>query len=486
MRLLANTANRSAKSGFFIGVTCPGCGGSLELEQDFFVLTCEHCGSALRVKMPDLPPAYLVKSKKNEREIRFGIDRHLKEKNRSLTGADIKFSWYLYPYWKIDGILLKLRNEIVEKPVGDLTDIDTDGFGGYQTGSELSVRQDKMTHIALAPFSNTGPAGIEIVDIPASLGIRTNYLRLVPYSRENIEEGFLCAPVLKLWETVRTSLEKGLDLWDKMNMGDFGKNQTRLFHPRGSIIYFPYCRVQCQISAAHWSFTVDGVTGRIETDREDKEPFDQWQLGHGPLLQFGRLSVDLHRCGTCGADLPGIQSYVYACHNCHDLTFLDESPLIARNLKIVRPTQNYPEDRYFPFWAFKVKIPDMVRLKALFGGIYNSDRIVVPGFRAPNFEALFRLSKRMSSAFAQFRSETIDMTDDHFQPVSVGLDEALTFAEVAINREQTMRKKDISPDLAGFSPESAELFFIPFHQESYFYVDSVLEAVTFEKNMAIA
>lgn len=486
MRVREQTAIKTHKSGFYIGVTCPGCGGPLELEKDFFVLTCEHCGSVLRIRMPDIPPAYLVKSRKNEREIRFSLDRYLKESNRPLTGSDIKFTWYYYPFWKIDGILLKLRNEIVERSVGDSASYDSSGFGGYQAAPESATRQDKMTNISLSSYSSTFRAGPDMNDIPPSLGMRSDYLRLLPYSRENIEAGFINIPVLKPWETVRMSIEKRLGLWDAMNMGDFGKNQTRLFHPQGSVIYFPYCRVQCRIAGVFRTFTIDGITGRIEIEDEDTKPFEDWQFDDGPLINFGHLSVFLHRCANCGVDLPGQQSCVYVCRNCHELSFLDDNPIITRSLKAVISPENNPRDRYFPFWALKVNASNMACLKTLFGGIYDSDRIVIPGFRTRNFEAIFRLSKRMSAAFPRFRPESIDILNSNFQPVTVGLDEALTFAEVAIGREQTGRKKNISTESTEFIPEAVELFYLPFHQESYFYVDSVLGAVTFEKNLALS
>ncbi len=485
MRVREQAARKTAKSGFFIGVTCPGCGGSLELEQDFFILTCNHCGSALRVKMPEVPPAYLVKSRKNEREIRFGVDRYLKENDLPLTGSDISYSWFYYPFWKIDGILLKLRNEIIERTIGEPTSYDPSGFGGYRANMESNTRQDKITNISLTPFSNTYRAGVELDDVPVSLGIRADYLRLVPYSNVNIEDGFDCAPVMNPWKKVRESIAKGLDSWDNMNTADFGKNQTRLFYPRGSVIYFPYCRVQCSSSGSYQAFVVDGVTGRIETRKENVDPFSEHDLGEGPLLNFGKLTVDLHRCGNCGVDLPGRQSYVYVCHNCHELTFLDNSPLIDKNIRGVIPPKLNSNDKYFPFWAIKIKTADSSRLQRLFGGIYNSDRLVIPGFRAPNFEAVFRLSKRMSAAFPKLNPEPIEIQDDNFHPVTIGLDEALTFAEVVIDREETMRKKSLVAETEHFAPEVIELFYAPFHPESYFFVDSVLGAVTFEKHMSI-
>ena len=61
MQAQTQTTPKINKGGYSIGVTCPGCGGKLKLDQDFFVLPCKHCGSVLRVQMPEVPPAFMVK-----------------------------------------------------------------------------------------------------------------------------------------------------------------------------------------------------------------------------------------------------------------------------------------------------------------------------------------------------------------------------------------------------------------------------------------
>ncbi len=73
------TQTSKNQSGFYIGVGCPGCGGELALESEFFVISCDHCGSVLRVTLPEIPPAYMVAAKVSKREARFGIDEPVVE-----------------------------------------------------------------------------------------------------------------------------------------------------------------------------------------------------------------------------------------------------------------------------------------------------------------------------------------------------------------------------------------------------------------------
>ncbi|MEE8577598.1 MAG: hypothetical protein V3T31_10120, partial [candidate division Zixibacteria bacterium] len=60
---MATQTKTTNKSGFYIEVTCPGCGGTLDLDTDFFVLECTHCGSVHRVVMPEAPAAYMISAK---------------------------------------------------------------------------------------------------------------------------------------------------------------------------------------------------------------------------------------------------------------------------------------------------------------------------------------------------------------------------------------------------------------------------------------
>ncbi|MFQ5584640.1 MAG: hypothetical protein ACE5GL_09420, partial [Calditrichia bacterium] len=93
--MTAKTRNR--KSGFFIGVTCPDCGGELELEENFFVTRCCHCDSVHRIVMPDIPMVYLIPAKISKREARFSIDRYLKKKSLPLTSSNFQLKRLYYP-----------------------------------------------------------------------------------------------------------------------------------------------------------------------------------------------------------------------------------------------------------------------------------------------------------------------------------------------------------------------------------------------------
>ena len=152
--------------------------------EDFFVLTCRYCDSTLRITMPEIPPAYLVAAKATRREVRFSIDRYLKEKGEPLTSSDIQYKRVYYPYWKIDAVLLKARNRttIIE----DRSDDDGYGTGyGYSTYSQSQPIENRKTEVTLAPYCTTFPAGCEIPGVPVSLGMRAEYIKVEPFAEES-------------------------------------------------------------------------------------------------------------------------------------------------------------------------------------------------------------------------------------------------------------------------------------------------------------
>jgi hypothetical protein len=105
----------------------------------------------------------------------------------------------------------------------------------------------------------------------------------------------------------------------------------------------------------------------------------------------------------------------------------------------------------------------------------------MPAFRSGNYEAMFRLSQRMTGVKPKMQWDNRGKSGLVLAPVQVPIAEATAMFQASLARqsaEQT-RKRDITApagqDLA------VELLFVPFHKEQYFYIDSCLKAVTFEQ-----
>jgi hypothetical protein len=473
----------SNKTGFYIGVTCPGCGGDLELETDFFVLVCDHCDSALRIDMPDAPPAYIVRNKQSQSEVRFTIDRFLKQHDEPLTSSELQIKKLYYPYWKIDGMLLKLRNRIEERIVVYET--------GEHSQEELTTSTPK-TDITVSPYMVTHMAGPELPGLAASIGMRAQHVTALPLSDENIEEGFDLMAVTRSRIDILEMARKSVDHFSHIGPAAFGSNRTELFRPVLSLVYFPYYVVEDYDSGPRRRYVVDGLSGRLvgpqtgepcgnsEQEMSELSTHDLGDQDESSETTFGSLSVDFHRCRVCGSDLPGHQSYLYLCENCNELNVLDRSASEIRELSQVTGRFSQ-DDTYLPFWALQLPESLVRLLPTLFGGIDESDWLVVPAFKVSHFEGLFRLAKRMSTAFTKLDLESVETFSGQHLPVELSLSEAVTFSGVVLYRECLARGIKKRAAEVTVSPLGVRLFYAPFHHENYFYMDSVLGAIAVEK-----
>jgi len=469
MRLQTKPNQTTSKGGFSIGVTCPGCGSRLKLDENFFVLTCRHCDSVLKVRMPDMPMAFLAQPKISRTEIRFVADRYLKKAGLPMTESGVDIKGVYYPYWKADGVLFRVRNQVVERYIH----VD------QEADKEIKYEQ-QIKDIRLSPHSVTVLACNENEAIPHNLGMRTDYIDLLPYSDENIPDDFISRPILRTKEEVLTEIQSGVDGLGAISPAAFGKNHTRLFHPHFSLIYFPYFLVESISGDKTRLLIVDGVSNKVVKLVDDYESGSLYSDSAFRNVDFGELSVDFHRCRNCGEDLPEKQSYLYICSNCNVINTLANNNLLADEVLSVNGYES-GRDIMIPFWSFKIPAAEASAVRGLFGGIYHSDRLVIPAFRVKNFEAVYKLAKRMSAASARIDLVPVDQFSPQFESVGLSMTEALTLAEIIIYRAMVARNDSVTPDNTEFNPLDVSLIYIPFQPQSYYYVDTVLGAITFEK-----
>ncbi len=467
--MTATAKTKKNSHGFAIAVGCPGCGGELEMGEDFFVLTCHFCNSILRIKSPEQPPAYLVKGKVPKREVRFSIDRYLHERQQPLTSSNTQLKRIYYPYWKVDGIVLKTRNKI-----DVIEQVNDDG----QTEYESKI---KRTEVSLSPYSVTFPAGLSLDGVPYSLGLRTDYIKLEPYTEDALQEKYSPVPIVMAWPEARQEALDSVSNVGRIDAAEFGKNRTELFRPHGRLVYFPYYIAE-SYDGGFRRWIVDAVIGRVAGEAAKLTPGDGKQE---VAVEFGQLGVDFHRCRNCGHDLPAQQSYVYVCKHCQQLSIVEPHPLYESTPRITT-NPGGPEDKLLPFWALRTTDGFSGKIRSLAGGLGQSQRLVVPAFRVGNFEAAYRLARRMTTATGNLDLAEAAVPDNRFAPVSISPAEALVHARVVVARELLGLSGSLEiPQIADAFSELV-LFYIPFHAEHYFYVDSVLNAVTLEKNLVPA
>jgi hypothetical protein len=460
-----------AKRGFYIAASCPACGAELELESDFLTTSCSSCNSVLRIHTPSTPPAYLVRAKFLDKDARFHVDRHLKSNAEPLTDSFDSVQGFYVPYWKVDAILLRLRHRKETRIIYE-----------ENTNIETTIEQKKV-ETTLSPYDITIAAGGLPEIIPHSLGERTEYVKTMPYSEEHIQSGFELLNIETPWQDAITSANRAVDQLNHVSANEFGVNISLLLRPVLSLINFPYYIAEANVRGKHKSFLLDGLTGRIVYDC-DYDISEQLQIAdRQQSAELGRLGVELHRCSNCGEQLPDTRSYVYVCRNCRQLMVFEDCPELNRRILSVRGTAN-ANDRYFPFWMFKLPAKQRKVLRVRFGASENSGVMCVPAFRIKNFEAMYRLTQRISAATSKLSMfESRELKEDYL-PVAVGIAEAGALAHAALMRESVGKTEELPRILADLPFEEVSLFYAPFHPESYFMVDSYLGAVTFEKSLA--
>lgn len=463
---------RPKPNGFYIAVTCPGCGSSLALDDDFFVVKCEHCRSVHRVITPDSPAAYLVQNRVDRREGQFVVDRYLKSHGRRLTGRDLHLKQVYYPYWRIEAILYRLRNKTYERSIAS----DDEG------GEDLTYEQNS-TEISLSPYLTVLRAGNHVAGIPDSLGQRTDYVQLVPFSRENIPEEYEALPLVQTWENLRSQLTVNISRIAGLDAADFGTNRTELFHPRASVVYFPFLVFETYDGGDFNRYVIDGLTGRFLAHVDDVAN-EVVEDEVGPVdIEFGALTVEHHRCATCGVDLPAVQSWAYICRNCRELTILGRSGYKPAEIRLAGMSGLTGQDVLVPFWLFRLPEREAADIRAMFSGIHGSDWLTIPAFRVGNFNAMYRLTRRATAAMATIGSEPVESFDARLRPVEISGDEALALAEVMIFRHRSEHRSSRQERSGTLRPVDVRLLYLPFHPQQYFMVDSILNAVTFEKSL---
>lgn len=460
------------KSGFAIDVGCPGCGGALTLQEDFATIRCEHCSSALRITMPDLPPAYLIRSKIPVLQVRFHLDRFLKENGRKLSPPELEIRGCYHPYWKIDSMMLRVRNRIdtrvVESEYGEATD--------YEKVEELKQE------VSLTPHPTTVSARPADEMFPYSLGLRTEYIKMRPYSGEVTDEEFefnsVESTVVQAFAQAEKSAQK---LSDSTNMTT-KRNLSRLFGLRAALVYFPYFTASYREKGHPVSFVLDAVNGRVVGESERGRDAQESAPASSP--QWGTLSVDFHRCTNCGEDLPTQNSLVYCCKNCGSVATLESSPIYDRKIEVADCNCG-PHDLLMPFWEFSVEQGDRELVRRTAGCESEVDRLIVPAFRVSNFEAVYRVACRMTSAKRKIPISPEGELKGDLAPANIGVKEALIFAHAVLARGDLKRNPESRGGIS-FESKNARLLLVPFHAESYFLVDSVISAVTIERRAIAA
>lgn len=407
--------------------------------------------------MPDLPPAFIIKPKLSAMQARPYLDRFLKENDRELSPLTISVEPVYQPYWKFDSLILKVRHRLDCRR--EVTE--------YGNAKEYEQVEEIKQEISLTPHLVTISATPASDLYPYSLGLRTEYIRMKPFEGLKDEDEYIINPVETTIQHAYAQAEKGAEKLTDIGNSTNARNATMLFGLRASLVYFPYYRLSFLVRSNVTSYVIDAVASRVVgeavVDSNNVASVSQ------DNQNYGSLTVELHRCQNCGEDLPTLNSFLYNCRNCGS-TCLLESDFDYDRQVLVAATVGKTKSTLMPFW----------RLDYLRNSGGEPKQLAVPAFRVKNFEAMWRLSSRMTASTSQIKFTNEGGVTSEVAPANVGLREAKVIAHAILARQDLKRNAGSLKDI-GLKFQRATLLLVPFHAESYFLIDSVLSAITIER-----
>jgi hypothetical protein len=301
---------------------------------------------------------------------------------------------------------------------------------------------------------------------------------MVPYAREQTIDDCAYLPIRLPWSKIAGGLAGKARFMGTLDAITSRNQKTELFSPSGALVYFPYYICESESGGALRRFVLDPLSGRVLHDDRGESRLDNLPTGDDLIAQCGAITVELHRCPNCGVDLPATPSSVYICANCRWVVSLDKNHRLAGG--IISSDDCRPDDTLFPFWLFDIGRDHAAQLAGP-AAASITDQVAVPGFRIANFDVARKLSQRMSAVLGTFPSRPLDDDCRTFPPVTVAMTDALAMVDIAIYCRLLANNPRLAGPPSQIIPRKVGLLFAPFHPEEYFYVDSLIGAVTFER-----
>jgi hypothetical protein len=441
--------------------------------------------------MPEAPPAYVVASAKDNREIRFLLDRYLKTHGFPLTGPGFSLSRVFYPYWKTDAVLLKVREKRQTSPPPSMLTADVSYGNMFELGTMVSdsINQSSYSEpiaahsvkASLSPYMVSTSAGPAIAGLPSDLGLRAEYVAMKPFKSDEVSPEDEFYPVVSDWKDTLSRISKSMSLNRMSYSGSERTLQKQIFRPRCSVVYFPYFVCESGSGPADRRYIIDGLSGRVLSSVDNDAVYESSGSPPRPVTEFGELTVTFHRCPTCGVDLPPTRSCIYICHNCQSVVALDQGKVPRSGIQLA-VGENIVGDRMFPFWLLTLTESEVGRIAKSSAVEGAPEVLAIPAFRISNFGMMRKLCQRVTCAMPNIPMTPAESYNPNFLPVEIGVAEAVTLAEICLYCEDVTKNSELSPDNVALSPREVALVFVPFRPQNYFYVDSIISAVTFAKN----
>jgi DNA-directed RNA polymerase subunit RPC12/RpoP len=454
------TASRTKPCQSVIVNRCPGCGGDIELRDEYDITRCSHCASLLRVvNRPDLP-AYFLRDRISLHEARAKIERLLRSRGELGRESISDPECWLIPYWHFQGQLLRRR--VSRETIEPVSESD---FDSSESLSPLQERERIVSNVSLTLTTESCIALEDVAAYPTSLSLGQQIVRRFPLVNMGGDSNWQIA-------TPRGSSEAAIEVCRQRNShngelfeGGSVRNPTQLFIHESMLLFVPFYSWRDENNPSE-CISIDATTGELHTISTPVRA----EVTADNLVMFAKeLRMIAHRCSRCSADLSDCRSLVYRCDNCGNFTLVNSGATKIRAVKAI--VSDSSSLIWFPFWQSDEK----------------EVRVVVPAFSFRNFEVAYRVARQLRKIVSD--TCTIESIDGVTQMFAADIPLAACPAfRAAMEGRSTLERK---ASLEYFSTNSIQspqreddtsdwsLIYIPFRKQGYEYTDAVISAVTF-------
>lgn len=239
------------------GVSCPACGGSLEIGEGMVTLKCKYCGVSLLVRgergirrFQQSRDAGEEDSIESARRWMGGMDKARDLRKRA--EFDKPFLVYL-PFWRVTGKVVgwilgdKVRRKTVRR--GNRTEVRTE-----RVPVERMLMRDYIWTDAACDVSEFG---VQSVEMP-----KDDFLA---YDRERLQgEGMVFEPTESMTEAVDQAREK-MRKWarDQADVDEVSFEKLNVVDIRTSIVYYPLWVLRYEYKGRTYQMLTDGSSGEL-------------------------------------------------------------------------------------------------------------------------------------------------------------------------------------------------------------------------------
>lgn len=448
---------------FRLDIKCCFCGGRLDIDEASRCTRCGHCGSILKI-VRDSEPTYLIRDDVLKREVKFLVDRHLKNEGRSLVSSWNDLQKVYLPFRRVTGTVFRIGEKHEEEIQYD------------SEGNEVSRREKTTLDIKLVQKDVSYSANDEFDWGLQSLGIRTQTVALAPLDNESASDGLFMRSTDTPDEGPKR-LSAAARSMASIGLGDRAKTQLDVVGLEQMLIYFPVWIGWITTREGRFIVQFDPVAKRVASLGEGEAPLPQ----SVPISHSAGVRAAAHRCPNCGSDFPQAEkSVVYFCDNCRRLYSESDEGYAQISPKFVGTEEK--DTTLFPFWVFDVEAStydgraELLQVFKLSG--FRSSKFYVPAFNVTNPSRILRLIGQYNSGAANLtfenRIERRYTFSDVILPEAKAREMIFPLA-TAIAASRGYRFEYDSPT-RGEGMAEPELVWMPYRLEKYFWLDQATGA----------